>query len=394
MRSVVGQTSNAPFVDDFEWNPTSTNTFKAEKLDKGWRLDVTSTGGIDTIEIIVRRRFSSTGRTTGNQAHAAVVTIKPISNFTFKPNQNGTAYRLPPSDYSVPYVYLNPQKNINSSANYTTSHNMTVKGEYKDYYYVVFSSGEIDRWMFVPKGVAKTSYDGMVERLATILYGSASTTNVDAAKKLISDAEKNINGEKHSFKLPAVCLDGAQERWGHCDAHQYETSMPMGYSDPKKRFPDPFLIRYIVIPKNHSKVTNVEDGVRECSGDVAILHDRETDRYVVGIIAESGPVDGYTESSISAVWDLLGENRGSINGSWIDGLGEKGIRYGTISGQPDRFEVIYLFGTRAKYGAGDFLNTGWDNIAKKFGWSKYNPFPVGHQDKIWNPHCQACAASK
>ena len=106
------------------------------------------------------------------------MTIKPISNFTFKPSQNGTAYRLPPSDYSVPYVYLNPQKNINSSANYTTSHNMTVKGEYKDYYYVVFSAGEIDRWMFVPKSnasitqAAEKTYDLALQKRVHDYYNA------------------------------------------------------------------------------------------------------------------------------------------------------------------------------------------------------------------------------
>jgi len=107
------------------------------------------------------------------------------------------------------------------------------------------------------------------------------------------------------------------------------------------------------------------------------------------ILAETGgykadPNDYYSEFSVATLWDLLGEERGDINGSTVNGY----------SGN-NRYSVVYLPGTRLKNGGYDWNGkTTWKQITDLFDWTnvQYKPFPHGIREKKLD--CQLCNSTK
>jgi len=223
-------------------------------------------------------------------------------------------------------------------------------GNYGDYILLEVSyMGSGPRYVFAEKARLDL-YTPIATELAPILYGSASGTNIDKAKKLV-DA-----GEKHNFTQMAICTDGIDYGWGHGPSHQdgtfaEKTSMPM--------YANPFQIRYAVLPESFGTYSQRQAYM----GNIAILIDNANNNYVITIIAESGNPNVYSEFSFAAAWDLVGEKRKTVNG---------------LAGPSGNYSVIYLPGTNSLYG---YSGLSWGQISQKFGWNAYSTYNFG--DKVY-----------
>jgi len=344
------------------WKKTGTGTANVKAPIAGRSATVTANNGIANVNLIAYVA-NSDGRTVGT-GEARVLSIEMSFPVTVKLLADAKLRALPSSS--------------GESEPLEKGQSVYIWGFYKNYVLVdAFKSGWQPISGFVEK--SKVNIPDLDTRIATslapILYGSASLTNIDKTKELIAAAKRN--GHEHAFDEPACCTDGVDERWGHSWSHADGTAFPKN----SNQYADPFLIRYVVIPGNHSNVNNY-------AGDIAILKDHTTSKFVIAIIAEKGPNNSYRESSLSALWDLLGEERGRVNGSWVNFTGT------------NRFSVTYLPETRSIYAPGTWSSTSWNDKAKLFGWSRYNSFPVDHQASenvnshdAYNPHCIPCANS-
>ena len=112
----------------------------------------------------------------------------------------------------------------------------------------------------------------------------------------IKEIVEKMNAITYSFKQMAVCTDGIGEE--HNDEYHAPSTAYMG----GKLNAD--IHHYIVIPTNHPNY-------RDLLGSPGVIYDKDTGKYVYGIVGEGGPKGKYGEVSISTVWDLGYKSDGS-----------------------------------------------------------------------------------
>ena len=123
---------------------------------------------------------------------------------------------------------------------------------------------------------------------------------------------KQINmmgSESHRYKQMAICTDGGKDPLGS-KTHQNKTAYTIN-----GEYLDPVKIRYVVAPVGYNNVKN---------GDVAMVIDHKTGKYVMAIVGDRGPEGKFNECSVSIAWDLGYE--------WADGS----------KGPAGDFETIYF----------------------------------------------------
>ncbi len=123
---------------------------------------------------------------------------------------------------------------------------------------------------------------------------------------------KRINmmgSESHKYNQMAICTDGGQDALGS-KTHQKQTAHTIN-----GEYLDPVKIRYVVAPIKYNNVKN---------GDLAMVIDHETGKYVMAIVGDRGPEGKFNECSVSIAWDLGYE--------WADGS----------RGPSGDFETIYF----------------------------------------------------
>ena len=118
-----------------------------------------------------------------------------------------------------------------------------------------------------------------------------------------------IGSESHRYKQMAICTDGGQDSLGS-KTHQNKTAYTIN-----GEYLDPVKIRYVVAPVGYDNVKN---------GDVAMVIDHKTGKYVMAIVGDRGPEGKFNECSVSIAWDLGYE--------WADGS----------KGPAGDFETIYF----------------------------------------------------
>lgn len=102
----------------------------------------------------------------------------------------------------------------------------------------------------------------------------------------------------------AICTDGATDKH-ESNTHQNQTAFSIK-SNGKTVYMDAASINYVVIPTNYSGGAKL--------GDVAVLIDRKTGKYVFCIIGDKGPKDQYREVSIAAAQRLGYPNASGASG--------------------------------------------------------------------------------
>ncbi|MCL2105606.1 MAG: hypothetical protein FWH26_00855 [Oscillospiraceae bacterium] len=102
--------------------------------------------------------FSPLNNRTIDRASAAVVVIEEYTvssgkRFDAMPKNNTTSYRIPPTYAILPLAQYspNPLSAINTTKAVTTSDVLSIKGSYRNYYYVSFDKDMVNYWMFVRK---------------------------------------------------------------------------------------------------------------------------------------------------------------------------------------------------------------------------------------------------
>ena len=118
-----------------------------------------------------------------------------------------------------------------------------------------------------------------------------------------------MGSESHKYNQMAICTDGGQDALGS-KTHQKQTAHTIN-----GEYLDPVKIRYVVAPIKYNNVKN---------GDLAMVIDHETGKYVMAIVGDRGPEGKFNECSVSIAWDLGYE--------WADGS----------RGPSGDFETIYF----------------------------------------------------
>ena len=115
----------------------------------------------------------------------------------------------------------------------------------------------------------------------------------------------NNPSENYSFTQMAIDTDGASSSYGS-SSHQSQTSLQIKGNDGKMYSVDASKTNYVVIPKDYNGNAKL--------GDIAILVDNNTGKFVYCIIADKGPNGKYQEVSIAAARNLGYSNASGTSG--------------------------------------------------------------------------------